>query len=164
VNGARVPYYVGRTGRNDVNERLIEHQKVTPKGVRFNPKEDHAEVLKTGDLTESQSASVEEFTAGETGTIAGRGNFPMNQRHEVSESQSNYRARTAEAQQILNGEEEPGTSAAWGQVHGFQEGVRAAAGANPEDEILSQQAERMYSYSPMYNFTASAAFSSGDDK
>jgi hypothetical protein len=146
-----LPFYVGKTDR-DIDTRTAEHSLETPKGVRFNEKEDSVAVLKTRDLSESESDDVEEYVMGYTGTNAGRGGFPMNQRHQISPSRDDYASRSQNAESILNeGGDSPGESAAWDQLKELRGAVLAAP--DDGDQGLIDQQIRVNAFDPLVNFS-----------
>jgi predicted GIY-YIG superfamily endonuclease len=138
-------YYVGRTKRNPTIRALEHSAGANPRINRA--RGDSMVVLETGNLSTHQARSVEEYVMGQTGTRAGTGSFPMNQRHEISLSNPEYSQSMREAVATLDGGKQPYQSEAMVQVQNLRQDSFNVAVGDPTGPNLDQ-ALRIETWSP----------------
>jgi RHS repeat-associated protein len=130
IDGQLVPYYVGRSKYSPAVERERTHAR--GENPRLNcENNDEMLPLDTGDLSLTQAMQVEEYVMGILGTNAGRGSFPMNQRHEIAPSNDYYNNMVSAVNALSDGGY-PGSGPAFTQIDGYKAALAIAAAADPD--------------------------------
>jgi hypothetical protein len=125
INGAEVPYYVGRSKYSPAVERERAHSRgENPRLDYMN--NDEMQPLDTRDLSAIEARQVEEYAMGTLGTDAGRGGFPMNQRQEISSSNAYYQNMVSAINALSDGGD-PGSGPAFAQIKQFKSALADAA-------------------------------------
>jgi hypothetical protein len=138
-----VPYYVGRS----MNDPEVERKQAHQRSGRMGPN-DQMLVLNTVDLNLCQARDVEEYVMSRLGTMAGRGSFPMNQRHEVSPANKvNYYAQMMVAIETMS-VGEPGVGPSFDQLNALKVALDSAAQSNAQYVAQYLRAQLWSPYGP----------------